>query len=252
MNEFLEKEILRKLCDILSHNPGVHSSKLAEMLKIHISEVEQHLRVLEKQGVLLCSKKQGYAQYYINEKGITARQKRTLEVRRSIYGLLSQNPGLHLSRVANLLKMSIPLTDYHLLSMERNQEISAVKDERGYYKRYYINTGERVSGSEAQVLELLSKKTPLQIVLILLQYPILQHKDILKYVDVSSSTLSYYLSQLVQQQIVEMRSIGTEKGYTLKDKKTLVRILKKHEFHIEIHLVMDRFKDLWGGFHYPG
>jgi len=252
MNKFLEKEILRKLYEVVVRNPGLHSSKIAEMLLINVAEVEQYLRLLEKQGILFVSKKKGYAQYFINERGISAREKRTLEVRRRIYDLLIQNPGLHLSRIANLLQMSIPLTDYHLLSMERNQEVSSIKDEHRYFKRYYIRGKGEVGNFEAQVLELLSKKVPLQIVLLLLNDPVLQHKELLKQVNIASSTLSYYLNQLVENGIVDAHSVGAEKGYVLKDKKTLVRILKKYEFHIELHLVLDRFKNLWDDFQYQG
>src|SRR4030042_1021547 len=114
------------------------------------------------------------------------------EILRKLYDVISHNPGLHLSKIAELLQMSIPLTDYHLLSMSRNDEILAVKDVRGYYKRYYVKEAGPAS-EETKILQVLMKKVPLQIVLLLLRSCPLQHKDLLKEVPIGSSTLSYYL-----------------------------------------------------------
>jgi len=249
MSDFIEKELTRKLYEILVQHPGIQSTKLAEMLRITVPEVEMHLRALQRQGILVVSRQKGYAQYYVDERGVSAREKRTLEIRRRIYALLVDSPGLHLSRIAELLHMSIPLTDYHLLSMERKGELTSAKDGRGYYKRYYVHENPPAN-HETQVLELLQKKTPLQIIMMLFQHPVVQHKEFIQHVDVASSTLSYYLIKLTECGIVAVQSQGTDKGYTLKDRKELIRILKKYEFHIELQLVMERFKNIWDDLRY--
>ncbi|MFH1100677.1 MAG: hypothetical protein V1726_01395 [Methanobacteriota archaeon] len=249
MSEFGEKEILQKLYVIVVHNPGLHLNRIAELLQVNVSEAERLLSVLDRQGVLLISREKGFCQYYINERGVSAREKRTLEMRRRIYDLLVQNPGLHLSRIAELLKMSIPLTDYHLLSMERHGDLSSVKDEKRYHKRYYVKQGE-LGVVEARVLEVLQKKVALQIVLILLRRPVLQHKDILKQVTVSSSTLSYYLDLLVSQGVLTVQFQGAEKGYMVVDREKIISILRKYEYHIEVSLALEGFKSLWDDFRY--
>src|SRR4030042_1301633 len=94
------------------------------------------------------------------------------ETVKKIYDLIEQNPGLHLSKIAEHLHMSIPLADYHLLQLEKNKDIVAVKDSSGHFKRYYAAE----SGIETQdkkVLEHLQKKIPLVIVLFLLRQPTL-------------------------------------------------------------------------------
>src|SRR4030042_237736 len=105
MDEALDKEVLQRLYDLLVRNPGLHISKIAELLSVTVAEVEQCLRILDKQGILLVSKAAGYSQYSIDERGVSAREKRSLETRRRIYDLVVKNPGLHLSKIAELLQM---------------------------------------------------------------------------------------------------------------------------------------------------
>jgi predicted transcriptional regulator len=53
-----------------------------------------------------------------------------------------------------------------------------------------------------------------------LQHHILQNKDIAEKIIVSPAILSYHLDKLVNQGIIEVQRFGSEKGYSLKQKKT--------------------------------
>ena len=249
MIESHEDEIRRKIYDLIYRRPGLHLSKITELLTLNISEVEDQLSYLEKNGFIVVSQKAGYKQYYPQNQNRKKRDKRSQAIRKKIHYLLVQNPGLHLSRIAELLEMSIPSVDYHLLDMERNREIFAVKDEKGYYKRYHV--GEDKSGKQETIIfEIISKKIPLKIVLLLLKYRTLQHKEILKQVPIASSTLSYHLAQLVENEILVVDFQGEEKGYSLKDPENIIRVLKKYEVHIELHLAVENFVDLWEDLRY--
>jgi len=50
-----------------------------------------------------------------------------LETRRKIYELIEKNPGLHLSKIAELLKMRVSLAEYHLLFLEKKDTIETIK-----------------------------------------------------------------------------------------------------------------------------
>ena len=50
--------------------------------------------------------------------------------------------------------------------------------------------------------------------------------------------------------IVEVRPHGVEKGYFLKNREEIIKILKKYELQFELRLVTDSFKDLWEDFDY--
>lgn len=249
MSGFPDSEKQKKIYNLIFHNPGVHLSKIAELLNMKISEVEYYLQYFEKKGIINVTKEAGYERYYIEDRRVKTRDKRTLGIRKEIYDIVAKNPGLYLSKIAEMLDMSIPLTDYHLRYMERNREIIAVKDARGYYKRCYIAES-RIESQDKKVLEVLGKKIPLKIVLFLLKRSNLKHKEILKRLDISSSTLSYHLTKLVNTGILDVRSYGKEKGYTLKDRDEIIRTLKKYELHIELQLAIEGFKDLWENLQY--
>ena len=90
----------------------------------------------------------------------------------------------------------------------------------------------------------------LKIVLFLVSNPNMRHKDILRNLDITSSTLSYHLNKLVDFGIIQVKPHGREKGYSLKNKEEIVKILKKYELQIELHFAIDGFKDLWEDFDY--
>lgn len=250
MNETIEDENLKKIHKLLLSNPGLHLSKIAELLDMRISEVDFYLQYLQKKELVFIIKEAGYQKYFINDQRVKSRDKRALDTKKKIYDLIVANPGLHLSKIAALLDMSIPLTDYHLVQMERDNEICVVKDARGYYKRYYM-ADSGIDVQERDILELLRRKIPLKIVLLLLKHSNMQHKEIMKHLAIkSTSTLSYHLTNLLNNGIVEVHPHGKEKGYVLKNKDEIIRILKKYELQIELHLAVDGFKDLWNDLSY--
>jgi predicted transcriptional regulator len=244
-----QEEIFKKICNLLARSPGLHVSKIAELLNMRIAELESYLQILVKQDTLFVTTDEGLQRYFLKEHRANVRDARSEEIKREIYTLVAQNPGLHLSKIADFLHISIPLADYHLLQLEKTREISSVKDPQGYYKRYYV-AEEQVESNEKRILEELKKKIPLQIVLYLLKTPVLQHKDLLKQLNISSSTLSYHLTKLVQSGLLEVQPHGAEKGYALKNREEIKRILKKYEFHIEVNVAVENFKNMWGDWDY--
>ena len=90
-----------------------------------------------------------------------------VEIQNNIYSLVINNPGLNLSKIAEYLKISIQLADYHLHYLMKNELIEYVKQEGfiRYYKRGDI------SRKDKKYLFLFRQETLLKIVLYLLKYP---------------------------------------------------------------------------------
>jgi len=160
-----------------------------------------------------------------------------LETRRKIYELISKNPGLHLSKIAELLHMRTSLVEYHLFFLEKNGIVHSVK-ERGYI-RFYIRGD--VGTEDKKILSLLRQETPLRIILCLLKNKNMQHKEILKNLEISPSTLSYHLKKLVSHDVVNVQSYGEERGYSVNNKTEIVRILVQYK----PYSVIEGFKDVW-------
>lgn len=160
-----------------------------------------------------------------------------LETRRKIHNLISKTPGLHLSKIAEILKMRISLVEYHLIYLEKNQIVNPIK-ESGYV-RYYIKG--KVGIEDKKILSILRQEIPLKIVLYILKREILQHKEILQYLNIAPSTLSYHLKKLLKYKIITVETYGEDKGYCINNKKMIVGVLVQYKpFDL-----FESFRDIW-------
>jgi predicted transcriptional regulator len=148
-----------------------------------------------------------------------------LETRRKIYDIISKNPGLHLSKIADLLSMRISHVEYHVNFLEKH-EIITIEKSTGY-KRFYIKG--TIGVQDKRYLSILRQKTILHIVLFLLKNDTVQHKDILENVAVSPSTLSYHLKKLVKHNIIDVQRYGENKGYELKNRQEIIAWLIQYK-----------------------
>ena len=167
------------------------------------------------------------------------------ETRKKIYDLIIKNPGLHLSKIAEMLKMRTSLAEYHLIYLENNNLIHSVKDEGGYYRRFYVKEGD-IGTEDKKIFSLLRQETPLKIIAFLLRNPKFRHRDMLKELHIASSTLSYHINKLVSKGIIEVITYGEDKGYRIVNKKKIIQLLLKYEFRT----IVDDFKDVWDDLHY--
>ncbi len=164
-----------------------------------------------------------------------------LEKQKQIYILVSNQPGLNLSKIAELLEISIELARYHLQYLEKNELIIAEKEEG--YQRYYIKG--KIGVNDKKFLSLFRQELLLKIVIYLLKNPNSRHKDILKHFDMSTrSLLSYHLNKLIKKGIIHVRGVGKERGYTVINEEEIVRFLIKYE----PYKILEGITDTWTDF----
>ena len=162
-----------------------------------------------------------------------------LETRRKIYSLIEQNPGINLSRVAELLHLSVQLVDYHLYSMVNHELITIVKDKG--YKRCYIK-GE-IGTEDRRILAILRQDVPLKIVTYLVNNPYSRYRDILKHLGMKSPRFSYYLKKLVKNNIVMVAVIDDRRGYVVVNEKKIIEIIIRHKPYRISKMVEDTWED---------
>ena len=160
-----------------------------------------------------------------------------LKSRRNIFNLIKENPGLHLSKIAETLGMRISLVEYHLIFLIRNQIVIAVK-ESGYL-RFYVKG--RVGFQDKKILSLLRQNIPLRIVLYMLKNSECKHKDICFNIEAAPSTISYHLKKLVKCGLLSVQTYGENKGYTIVNRDIIIKIL----IHYKPYNLIDSFKDIW-------
>jgi predicted transcriptional regulator len=160
-----------------------------------------------------------------------------LKTRRKIYNLIIKNPGLHLSKIAYLCNMRVSLVEYHLTYMEKSGVISSAKYKG--YKRYYIKG--KIGREDKKFLSILRQEIPLRVTLFLLKEENAQHKDILKNVNISASTLSYHLKKLIDIGIIEVQKKDSYHNYSIRNKKYIFNILMDYRpFDL-----FDNFENIW-------
>jgi predicted transcriptional regulator len=249
MSESLDQETQNKIQELIKKAPGLYISKIAQLLTINISDVQIHLQTLEKSGSIIAVEEKGSKRYYLQERQPQLRDQRNLTIRNEIYTLIEKNPGLYLSKIAELLGMSIQLADYHLSYMQRNNDI-IVRKKPGEYLRKYYTFDAQIGDQDNKLLQVVTKKIPLEIILFLLKKESAPHKEIYENLGISPSKLSYHITKLMQIGVIYAQSFGDEKGYLLKNKTEIIRFLKKHRLRIEMDLAVDEFLDVWDNFNY--
>jgi len=240
MSDQVDLEIRKKIGNLLTNNPGLYLSKIAEILDIRISEIEYNLAFLIKNGSVVSKEIDGYRKYYTATNQGKLRDQKTTGIRDKIIDLVIKNPGLHLSKIAELLNMRISLAEYHLQYLEKNNLITAIKEDGGHYKRYYT-IDNQIGSEDKTILSLLRQEIRLKIVIYLLMKSKRRHINLLHELDISSSTLSFHINKLVSSNIISVNTYGTEKGYIVNNKKKIIGILLKYG----LHLVVEDFKDVW-------
>ena len=167
-----------------------------------------------------------------------------LETRKAIYRLIAKHPGLNLTMIAEMLKMNVPLVDYHTRYLEDNELITIVKE--GGFKRYYIKG--KTGVQDKRFLGVLRQEIPLALVMFLLKNPNSKHKDILAHFNLAASTLTYHLQKLIKNGVVNTVPRKGEQGYHLIDEKEVIRFLIQYK----PSKVLKRFKDTWADdFNFP-
>jgi len=135
--------------------------------------------------------------------------------RKKIYRLIKKNPGLHFREIHRRLKIPSSSLEHHLNYMIRNKVVYDRKD--GGYVRYFC---EPLSKEYQKIISALRHKKLREIVTILIEKEDVKYQELKDFLNLSSSTLSYYLKYLVDNKIITRKKIGYENIYLLCDQKT--------------------------------
>ncbi len=160
-----------------------------------------------------------------------------LEIRRKIYSIITSDPGVNLSSIAESLDISVPLADYHLYYLEQQELITVSKTEG--YKRYYVK-GE-LGVEDSKILSLLQQETLLKIVLYLLANPQSKPKEIRESIHMSPALLTYYLKKLIHAEIITVLPSEEKNKYIVLKEKQVVALLIRYKNN----MLLQRFRDTW-------
>jgi predicted transcriptional regulator len=112
----------------------------------------------------------------------------------------------------------------------------------GEYLRYYPDA--MMGDQEKRVLELARQSTVRHILLHLLRRNNCNHKQLVRTIQLSPSTITWHLNKLVDSQVIEKEARGRKSFYSINDSTLVKMVITKYRESFKDALV-DRFIDMW-------
>jgi predicted transcriptional regulator len=162
-----------------------------------------------------------------------------LETRRRIYEFVVANPGSHLRAIKEELDMPMGQLEYHLHYLEQRGLLDAKEDR--YYKRFFPS---EMSATDRRVLSAIRQEKPRQIVLLVLQSPGVDHRSIQEALGIGASSLSFYMKDLIEKEVIEKRRKGRRSLYSVADVERVVKLLITYRPSF-LDKMVDRFLETW-------
>ena len=162
-----------------------------------------------------------------------------LDTRRRIYEYVVANPGTHLRAIKDELDMPMGQLEYHLHYLEQRGLLDSKEDR--YYKRFFPS---EMSATDRRVLSAIRQEKPRQIVLIVLEHPGVDHKTVQRQMRIGASSLSFYMKDLIEKEVVEKKREGRRSLYFVYDPDRVVKILITYRPSF-LDKMVDRFLETW-------
>lgn len=137
---------------------------------------------------------------------------------------IQENPGIYTREIIRKTKLSNGVVQYHLRKLEKESKIRG--DKRTRYKRYY---SVEVDEEEFPIIANLRKKTKQDLLFAVLGSNDPSFEDIFRKIHKSPSTVSWNISGLVKDGVLEKISKNGKTVYRVKN-KTLLRTTLEKEF----------------------
>lgn len=163
-----------------------------------------------------------------------------LETRQQIYEFIQSHPGMHFREMQRRLGIAVGTLQHHLAQLEKEKLVIGRKD--GEYTRYFpVGT---MTERDRFLLKFLRQAPLRRALLLLLERPSANHRQISERLRLSPATTSWYLGKLLEAGLIERKKVGREAHYSLKDAKEMARMLVAYRESFFDKLV-DRFAELW-------
>jgi len=166
------------------------------------------------------------------------------ERRRRIYATIEANPGIHLRELQRTLNIPLATLGYHIRYMTRNKIV--FEEPSRYHKRYYAKP---LDPEDKEILSVLRKKRMREIVLLILANEKAKYQFLSSTFKLPHSTLSFYLKNLVDNNILARDKIGYENLYTIQDEDRIVKVLTTYKSSF-LDKLLDKALNTWMEMHF--
>ena len=134
--------------------------------------------------------------------------------RKEIYLFLKSNPGIHMRELQRRLKLPLTSLEYHLDYMVRKKFLR--REKTGRFARYYAYL---LTEKDKEIISILRQKKLREIVMLAIAKNQISYQNLLTVLQLPSSTLSYYLKQLTDHNLISRERRGHENLYKVEDER---------------------------------
>lgn len=140
-----------------------------------------------------------------------------------LLSLIYKNPGIKFRDIMRATGMKNGVLSHHLGKLEKLGSIQVFREPR--QTRFYPL---HISHKESKIIKALRRETPRNIISTLILDESLASNEIAKKVNKAPSTVSLYLSQLVEDGIVKLHFEERRRTYTVVDKDLVDKLIEDY------------------------
>ena len=140
-----------------------------------------------------------------------------------IQQIIEQNPGIQFREIMRTSGLKNGVLSHYLSKLEKNGIIKVMRGPRQV--RFFPP---QITDEESLVIKALRKQTPRDLLLALITDDGLEFSELVKEVKKSPSTVSLYLSQLVEDSLVEIKITNLKKRYHIKARDLVDKLIEDY------------------------
>ena len=144
-----------------------------------------------------------------------------------IFSEIKSNPGIRFCELMKHLGITNGVMSYYLRKLEQKESVWIERTPR--VTRFYSSD---LSEEEAKLVKRLRQETPKKILVALIENDQLTFQELVAKIHKSPSTTSFYLTQLVQENIIATSKSDFVKVYFNVEKKRIANLIE--EYHPDI------------------
>ena len=140
-----------------------------------------------------------------------------------IQQIIEQNPGIQFREIMRSSGLKNGVLSHYLGKLEKSGIVKVIRGPR--QARFYPP---KITEDESIVIKALRKQTPRDLLLALIKDDGLEFSQLVREVKKSPSTVSLYLSQLVEDGLVEIRLVQLKKRYHIKARDVIDKLVEDY------------------------
>ena len=140
-----------------------------------------------------------------------------------IQQIIEQNPGIQFREIMRSSGLKNGVLSHYLGKLEKSGIVKVIRGPR--QARFYPP---RITEDESVVIKALRKQTPRDLLLALIKDDGLEFSQLVKEVKKSPSTVSLYLSQIVEDGLVEIKLVDLKKRYHIKARDVIDKLIEDY------------------------